>query len=164
MAALTAIAPRHATRSFASEPVPREALEKIADAARRAPSARNGQPWELVVVTDAETRRKLGALADNTAPLGEAGACLAVFCRDSKYFLEDGCAAVENALIAATALGVQSCWIAGDKKPYCGEVASLLGGPASHRLVALLALGRGREPGQPTPKRELREVLHWEKW
>jgi len=164
MDALTAIAERHSTRAFTNEPVPREVLQKIIDAGRRAPSARNEQPWEFVVVTEPATRTKLGKLGEFTAPLGAAAACVAVYCKDAKYYLEDGSAAVENILIAATALGLQSCWIAGDKKPYCVEAASILGVPLGFKLVALLALGHGREPGAPVPKRALETVLHWERW
>ena len=117
-----------------------------------------------MVATEAATRKKLGELGEYTGPLGAAAACLAVFCKDTKYYLEDGCAAVENALVAATALGLQSCWIAGDKKDYCPRAAALLGVPAGFKLVALLALGHGREGGASAEKRELKSVLHWEKW
>jgi nitroreductase len=164
MEALTAIAERHSTRTFTREGVPREVLEKMVDAARRAPTARNEQPWGFVVVTEEAKRRALGGLGDYTAPLGEAAACLAVFCKDGKYFLEDGCAAAQNALVAATALGVQSCWIAGDKKPYCPAAAELLGVPKGLRLVALLALGHERTRAGAVEKRALGEVLHWERW
>ena len=164
MDALVAIAERHSTRAFTSEPVPREALQKIIDAGRHAPSARNEQPWEFLVVTEPETRKKLGKLGDFTAPLGAAAACVAVYCKDSKYYLEDGCAAAQNILIAATALGLQTCWVAGDKGPYCAAAASILGVPLAYKLVALLAVGHGREPGAPTPKRGLDAVLHWEHW
>jgi nitroreductase len=163
MDALTAIAERHSSRSFNGVPIAREVLEKLVDAGRRAPTARNEQPWEFVVVTEAGTRKKLGALGDYTAPLTGAAACIAVFCKDVDYYLEDGCAAAQNILIAATALRVQSCWIAGDKKPYGDEAANLLGVPKGVKLVALLALGYAREVGAP-PKRDLSSVLHWERF
>ena len=164
MEALAAIALRHSTRGFTGEPVAREVLEKIVDAGRRAPTAKNEQPWEFVVVTEQATRRQLARLGDYTAPLGAAAACIAVVCKDSKYYLEDGCVAAQNVLIAATALGLQSCWIAGDKKPYCAQAGTILGLPLGFKLVALLAIGHGREPGSPTPKRALGSVLHWERF
>ena len=37
-------------------------------------------------------------------------------CRDTHFYLEDGCAATENILLAARDLGLGSCWVAGDKK------------------------------------------------
>jgi nitroreductase len=164
MDALTAISQRHSTRSFSDQPVAREVLEKIVDAARMAPTARNEQPWEFLVVTDPEKRKSIGAIAQNGAYIADAGACLAIFCRDSKYYLEDGCLAAGNALIAATALGLQSCWVAGDKKPYGDEIGQLLGVPVGYKLVAMLALGHGRDDGRRETKRPLEEVLHWERW
>jgi nitroreductase len=164
MDALTTIATRHSTRSYGARPVPKEVLEQIVDAGRRAATARNEQPWEFIVVTQPGTRRRIAELADYGRFIAQAPACVAVFCKDTKYYLEDGSAATQNMLLAATALGVQSCWVAGDKKPYCGAIANLLGVPAGYKLVSLVALGYAEKPGGPTPKRELGEVLHWEKF
>lgn len=164
MDALEAIATRHSTREFTPRPVPREVIEKIVDAGRRAPTARNEQPWEFVVVTEAETRRRIADLTDFGKFIAQAPVCIAIFCKDTKYYLEDGCAAAENMLIAATALGVQSCWVAGDKKPYCSAIAEVLGVPPGYKLVALLAMGYEAVPGQQKPRRPLEEVLHWERF
>ena len=164
MDALEAIATRHSTRAYTNKPVPKETLEKIVDAGRRSATARNVQPWEFVVVTNSEMRKRIADITEYGKFIAQSPACIVVFCKDTKYYLEDGCAATENLLIAATALGVQSCWVAGDKKPYAGTIAEILGVPADHKLICLVALGYADTPGKPTPKRELREVLHWEKF
>src|SRR5262249_42091734 len=52
---------RQVTR-YASDPVPLEHLERIVDAATKAPNGGNTQPWEFVVVTDRAVIRRLGAL------------------------------------------------------------------------------------------------------
>ncbi len=162
--ALRAIAERHSTRSFTDQPVPRAVLEKIVDAGRRAPSANNVQPWEFVVVTDATTRKRIADMTDWGKFIAEAPACVAVFCKDTKYYLEDGSAATENMLVAAAALGVQSCWVAGDKKPYGPTVGELLGVPRGYNLISLLPLGYAASAGSPASKRELSGVVHWEKY
>lgn len=141
MDALEAIRTRRSLRQFKPEPVPKEILEKIVDAGRLAPSAINIQPWEFVVITEKPTLRRLAALTDYDKFMSDAAACIAVFCKDTKYYLEDGCAAVENILVAAWALGVGSCWVAGDKKPYCRAVAQALNVPDEFKLVALIPLG-----------------------
>lgn len=164
MDTLTAIAQRHSTRSFAGRPVARDLIEKIVDAGRVAPTARNDQPWEFVVVTDARLRAEIARHATTGPFIAQAPACVVVVCRDGKYFLEDGCAATENILLAATALGVGSCWVAGDKKPYCEPIAQLIGVPAGHRIVALIALGYAAVAEGPTEKRPLAEVIHWERF
>lgn len=159
-----AIEERRSSRKFNGEPVPRAHLEVIADAGRRAPTARNEQPWEFVAVTDPARMKELAGLAENGKFIAAAGACLAVLCRPSKYYLEDGCAATENILLAATALGHQTCWVAGDKKPYAPAVCRLLGAPDGLLLVSLVAIGRAEPAGGRAPKRALNEVLHWEKF
>lgn len=159
-----AIEERRSSRKFTGEAVPRAHLEVIADAGRRAPTARNEQPWDFVAVTDRARLRDLAGLAENGKFIAEAGACLAVLCRPSKYYLEDGCAATENILLAATALGHQTCWVAGDKKPYAPAVCRLLGAPDGFLLVSLVAIGKAEPVGGRAPKRPLNEVLHWEKF
>ncbi len=159
-----AIAARHSTREYTDRPVPREIMEKIIDAGRRAPTARNEQPWEFVVVMDAAMRRRIADMTDYGRFIAQAPVCVAVFCRDGKYYLEDGCAATTQILLAAAALGVQSCWVAGDKKGYCATMAEMLGLPPGHKLIALLAMGYAKTPGRQKPRRELPSVLHWERF
>ena len=47
-----ALRARRNVRQFTEQPVPEEALDRILEAGRRAPSAGNWQPWNFVVVTD----------------------------------------------------------------------------------------------------------------
>lgn len=164
MDTLTAIGNRRSARRFKKQPVARAILEKLVDAARLAPTARNDQPWEFVVLTDRKTIEDVADLTDHGKFLAEAPACIAVFCQNTKYYLEDGCAATENILLAATTLNVQSCWIAGDKKLYAEAVAARLGAPPKHRLVSLLALGYADGEVRKVPKRSLDRVIHWEKF
>ncbi|MCY4581638.1 MAG: nitroreductase family protein [Chloroflexi bacterium] len=50
---------QRAIRRFRPEPVPREVIERIVEAATHAPSGGNRQPWAFVVVTDAEKKRRI---------------------------------------------------------------------------------------------------------
>jgi nitroreductase len=122
------------------------------------------EPWEFVVITDAASRRQIADLTDYGRFIAQAPACVAVFCRDVRYYLEDGCAAVENLLIAACALGLGACWVAGDKKPYARAVGELLRAPQDMKLIALVALGYARGPLPARQKRPLQEVIHWERF
>jgi len=155
---------RRSIREFKDGSVSKNILENIIDAARFAPTARAVQPWEFIVVTKPDTLKKIADLADNGRFIAKAGACVAVFCSDTKYYLEDGCAATENILIAAASLGVASCWVAGDKKPYCNQISNLLGVPASFKLVSLIALGypKTRDEFKVIDKKSLGQVIHWE--
>ena len=157
---------RRSVREYSDEKISKELLEKIVDTGRFAPTARNVQPWEFIVITQTPTLKKLSELAENGRFLAQAKACIAVFCVDTKYYLEDGCAATCNVLLAAAALGVGSCWVAGDKKPYCAEVAQLLNVPIAYKLISLVALGysKSKDSFHPAEKRGLKEMIHWEKF
>lgn len=164
MDALEAIAQRRSVRKFKPEPVAEELTEKVVDAGRRAPTARNEQPWEFVVVTDVQMRQAFAEICDYGRFIKDSPVCIVTFCRDTKYYLEDGCAAIENMLVAATALGLGTCWVAGDKKEYARTIAEKLAVPADYRLIGLVAVGYADDSGGPTQKRPLSEVLHLEKW
>ena len=163
MDAIEALKTRRSVRRYDAKPVAREILEDIVDCGRLAATAVNHQPWEFVVVSDAGTRKRLAEICDYGKFIADAPACIVTFCKDTKYYLEDGCAATQNMLVAARAHGLGSCWIAGDKKAYTGEIALLLGLPEGHKLISLVAVGRTEERPDPK-KRPLQEVLHWEKF
>lgn len=163
MDAITALRTRRSIRRYQQRPVPREALETMVDCARLAATARNEQPWEFVIVTDAAMRRRLAEICEYGKFFASAGAVVVVFCRDTRYYLEDGCNATENLLLAAHALGFGTCWVAGDKKPYADDIRRLLGAPEGCKLIATVAVGYADESPAP-PKRALAEVLHWERF
>lgn len=166
MDTLEVLKTRRSIREYKDKPIPKEVLERIVDAARFAPTARNEQPWEFIVVVEKETLNKIAGLTDHGKFIAQAAACILVFCKDTKYYLEDGCAATENILIAATALGIGSCWVAGDKKPYCRQIHELLNVALSFKLVSMVSLGypKSEKAFNIAEKRALREMIHWEKF
>ena len=102
MDALEAIRQRRSVREYTGDPIPREDLETIVDAARLAATGGNQQPWDFIVVTD---RDMIGRLKVAAQWMENAGAIIAVVLDPtSRWWIEDGSAAVENMLIAATAL------------------------------------------------------------
>lgn len=163
MDAVECLKTRRSTRSYSTGPVPQQVLEDIVDCGRLAASGNNVQPWRFVVVTDEVTRAELSRIAEYGKFIADAGACVAVFCEDTKYYIEDGSAATQNILNAAHAHGLGACWVAGDKKPYAAVVASLLGAPKTFKLVSLVAVGWPVAPSNPQ-KRTLAEVLDWERF
>ncbi|MFP4173261.1 MAG: nitroreductase family protein [Candidatus Hydrogenedentota bacterium] len=159
-----AIKKRGTVRSYSDKPIPKEDLTQIAEAGRLAPSARNVEPWEFVAITDKNTLGALASLGQNARFLRDAAAAIVVLSKETKYYLEDGAAATQNMLLAATALGIGSCWVAGDKKPYAEDVVSLLGAPEEYKLVSIIALGYAQDEVTPHSKRGVDEVLHFEKF
>jgi len=159
MDALEAIRKRRSVREFTGDSIPRVDLEKIVDAGRLAPTGWNRQPWDFIVITEKEMIAKLKIVAQW---MDKAGAIIAVVLDpSSRWWLEDGAAAIENILIASTALGYGSCWLEGYTLPREEEFKQLLGVPEGKRLLTLVPIG---VPAVwPTvEKKSLDEVIHWE--
>ncbi|MFH1288438.1 MAG: nitroreductase family protein [bacterium] len=156
---------RRSVRKYLDKPISKEILQELIDTGRLAPTARNEQPWEFVVVTNRELLRKVGGVTDHGKFICDAAACIVVCCRDTKYFLEDGSAATENIILAAESFGVCSCWVAGHKKAYCEDIKKILGVPDNLIIISLISIGYP-DPLEKTSKQKkgLDEVLHWEKF
>ncbi|PSH03521.1 MAG: nitroreductase family protein [Acidobacteria bacterium] len=163
MDAIEVLKTRRCVRAYTGDAVPRETVEDIIDCAHLAASARNDQPWEFVIVTDREILTKIADLTTSGKFIANASLCVIVLCKDSQYFLEDGCNASQNILLAAHAHGLGACWVAGDKKPYADSVRKMIGAPDGYKLVSLIPIGHPAESPKKE-KRPLAEVLHWGKF
>jgi len=155
---------RRSVRKFQAKPVAEEIIRDILDCARMAPTARNVQPWLFGAVTNEDLRRQISELAEYGKFIKDCPVCFAVFCRaDAKYLLEDGCAATVNILLACSAHGIASCWVAGHKKAYVEDVRKLLNVPEAYTLIALVAAGYSEE--QPEIKKKpLEEVMFFDRY
>ena len=163
MDAIQALKTRRSVRAYQTRPVPRDILTDIVDCARQAPSAMNQQLWEFIIITKPESCQRLGQLIAHAKFLPQLPACIAVLVKDHQFYVEDGSAATQNLLLAATAHGLGSCWVSGDKQPYADAVRELLGAPANYRFVSVVAVGYSAENPNPE-KRPLDSMLHWEKF
>lgn len=156
-----AIQKRRTVRNFTGDAIPRQDLEKIVDAGRLACSGRNLQPWDFIVVTQKET---IAFFSQHTEWVGKSAAVVAIVVDpSSRWWLEDGAAAAENILLAATALGYAGCWLEGVTLEREADYKVLLGIPGRKHLFTLIPLGVPVEiPGKD--KKPLDQVLHWEKF
>jgi len=175
---------RRSVRSYSSQPVPEEAIARCLEAARLAPSWRNGQPWHFVVVRDRKTIQKLmrtSSLAGATNLWLKDVPVVLVACAeprmsgdkdDQPYYLVDVAIALEHAILAATAEGLGTCWIGGFNEDKVREVLSI---PQSIRVVAMTPLGYPTgEKGlydrlaavgkRRLRRRSLEEIVRYEKW
>ena len=161
MDALEAIRKRRSVRKYTGEPIPREDLEKIVDAGRLAATGSNRQPWDFIVITDRTMIEQLKVAAQW---MDKAGAIIAVVMDpSSRWWIEDGAAAVQTMLLASTALGYGSCWLEGYTLSWEDKFNELLNIPKEKRLLTLVPLGVPVE--WPTKqKKSLQEVIHWERY
>lgn len=161
MDAFEAIRTRRSVRAFTGEAIPREDLETIVDAGRLAATGSNKQPWDFIVITD---RAMIEQLKTASQWMENAAAIIAVVMDpESRWWVEDGAAAVQNMLLAATALGYGSCWLEGYTLRNEDAFKVLLGVPAEKRLMTLVPIGVS--VGWPAKeKKSLEEVIHWERY
>lgn len=174
-----AVRSRRSCRLFKNDPVPREALARAVEAATWAPSGKNRQNWRIFVVRG-EARDRLAQVASRSFPflegslralyaekvveftrsffgnLGGAPVVLAFYVEASDegpfVDLQAGAAAIQNALLACVAEGLQGCWMTAPVR-FKKEIDAILGVQGLD-LVALVPVGYpARTPPTP-PRRE----------
>jgi len=161
MDTLEAIRKRRSIRRYTDDTIPKADLETIVDAGRLAATGNNRQPWDFVVVTD---RTMIERFKVSGAWIEKAGAVIVVVMDPvSRWWVEDGAAAIENMLLASTALGYGACWVEGDALTHEALFKTLLDVPTEKRVMALIPIGLAAE--MPTQeKKPLEKVLHWERY
>ena len=169
MNVMEAIMNRHSYRGrFQSTPVPRENLIKIVEAGLAAPSGCNKQTTSFIIVDDPVVLEKVRSVID--PPVGETAP--AIICvltqrinayRDRCFAVQDYSAAIENMLLAAVALGYQSCWYEGhitDEDRIGYKMSKLLDVPDAYELVCFLPIGIP-ETSPHGPKKKAFEERAW---
>lgn len=159
---------RQSVRAYQSKPVEPKQLEAILAAANQSPSAGNVQGYEILVVRDASTIQALAKACFNQSFITQAPVLL-VFCADpvrsgAKYgasgerlfCVQDATIATAYAQLAATALGLATCWIGAFKEE---DIAKLLGLRAGLRPIALLPVGWPAESPPRTTRRALSDLV-----
>ncbi|MDP8219134.1 MAG: nitroreductase family protein [Candidatus Theseobacter exili] len=164
MDAIKAITTRHSVRLYSGKPVEKDIIQDLVLAGSLAPTARNIQPWLFVALTEQDLVKEIANITDHGKFMANAPASILVFSEDTKYYLEDGCAATENILVAANAYGLGTCWIAGDKKPYCDQIKILLNVPERYKLISIISLGYPKGNIKTASKKLLDNVLCWNKY
>ncbi|RLI21569.1 nitroreductase [Candidatus Bathyarchaeota archaeon] len=161
-----AIENRRSIRSYKPTPIPDEHLKKILEAARLAPSGKNRQPWRFIIVRDAERKKKLAEAAMNQMFIAEADTVVVALGDPTLYsspgtkrripYLQDPMIAIEHMVLAATALGYGTCWIAALNEE---EVKQIVKAPEELTVVALLPIGVPNENPPPRPRKPFEEIF-----
>jgi nitroreductase len=151
---------RRSIRRYKPDPVPDNLIEKILESARVAPSASNRQPYHFIIVKDPEKKKALG-LREGTA---EAPVII-VGCADPSlsptWHLVDFAIAFEHIVLAATNLGIATCWQGRLENETIKKVLNI---PDTIKVVAVTPLGYPAEKPEPKERKTLSEMVHHEKW
>ena len=151
MDVLEAIRTRRSIRKYLNQPVPEELMQELLAAAMQAPSARNQQPWQFVVIDDRAILAEIPTFMPNAAMVGQRPLAILV-CGDldleksEGYWVVDCAAAVENMLLAAHALGLGAVWCGVyPREPRMEGLRRLIGLPQNVIAHSLVVLGYGAE-------------------
>ena len=169
MNTLQAIKTRRSIRKYTSQKIETEKIQEILKAGMQAPSARNLQPWQFVVIDDKEILQKL-SIAHPYGKMINGASHAILICGDKtlekeeSYLIQNCCAATQNMLLAVHELGLGAVWLGVQpREKRIDAISDLLKLPANVFPVALLSLG------YPDEKKEAEDRynpvrMHWNSW
>ena len=160
---------RYSVRAYKPDPVPDDLLEQVLEAARLAPTASNLQPFQLIVIQTQGREQELRRIYDREwfvqAPLviGAMVVPSGAWKRSDgeNYGFVDVAIVVDHLILAATSLGLGTCWIAAFNP---GAARKVLGLPDEVEPVVFTPLGYpADEPGEKD-RLALPELVRRERW
>ncbi|WP_395107218.1 nitroreductase family protein [Actinomadura sp. SCN-SB] len=162
-----AITSRRNVRSYKDEPVPKEQLDRILEAGRRAPSSQNWQPWDFVLVTQRRRLEELARVWGGAGHVARSAATIALVTdaatqERARFDLGQATMAM---MLAAADLGIGSGHASVSDQELARE---LLGFPEDKVCAFLIAFGvpadRPLRPVQRPDRKPFDEVVHRERW
>jgi nitroreductase len=166
---------RRSIRKFLDRPLEREKIEVCLEAARLAPSADNVQPWRFIVVDDPHVRQSFAEQSFSGIYkvcrfAAQAPAIIVILARPdvlanrlgkavqgTPYYLLDIGIAGEHLVLAATELGLGTCWIGWFNKKRVRKFFSI---PRAYDVPAIIALGYPDPTAlEPKRKKALRDIV-----
>jgi nitroreductase len=165
---LELIKKRYSVRAYKPDPVEEEKLQQVLEAARLAPTAANRQPFQLIVIPtagrEAELLRIYGAKWFVQAPLVIAACGLPAqgwVRMDGKAYVDvDVAIAMDHLILAATDLGLGTCWIAAFDPRAAREV---LGLPDGVEPLAFTPLGYPADRPGTKKRKALSQLVQYER-
>ena len=159
---------RRSIRKYTNQEISDEDIKKVLKAGMNAPSAHNLKPYDLIVVKNKETLRKLADCCIYSHMLNEANAAIVV-CSSANMektpYWESDCGAVtENILLEATSLGIGTCWLGGyPDLEKTGKEKKILGIPDDYRIFCVISMGYPAETRKVNDN-YYEDKVHYEKF
>lgn len=152
---------RRSIRRYEDREVPLDLVVKVLDIARWAPSARNAQPWEFVIVNDREILNMLSRIHIGAGPLKKAPVAVIVLCDSTKapVTYQVDCANVAlYVMLAAYCMGLGTVWI--NPLRNIEEVREVIKAPNNMVPIAIIAMGYPAEGPKPKPRKPINEIVY----
>lgn len=145
---------RYSERRFAPTPIEPEKLERILEAGRLAPTAKNHQPQRILVVQSEEGLAKLAKGTD--CHFGAPVALVLAYDMQAAsrhpdvvdFGVVDTSIVATHMMLEAEELGVHSCWV-GLIDP--SELRRQFNVPRTYRIISVMMLGYPSERSHPAP-------------
>lgn len=173
MDTLEAIETRRSVRKYLDRPVEFEKLTTILDAARKAPSAGNLQTWRFVMVTEKNLIKQVATYSVEQYWIATAPVLILVCTVPEKhelyyglrgkrlYAVQDCAAAIQNLMLAATDLGLGTCWVGAFEED---KIKSLFEIPPDIRPQAIITLGYPDEVLEPRVLDPIENQVYFNRW
>ena len=164
-----AISHRYSVRSYKPTEVEEDKLIKILEAAKLSPSASNRQEWKFIVVRNKETKKKLAKAAFGQSFIGEAPVVIVACGTESKAIMSCGqpthtvdvSIACAYLILQACELGLGTCWIGAFRQD---EIKKILSVPEQAKVVAITPLGYPNQLPSPKYRKNLDQIVSYEKY
>lgn len=152
-----AIKERRSIRSYKDKPIEEEKLQRLLEAARLAPSAKNRQNWKFIVVKERKIREKLVPACYEQEFVAQAPVVIAGVANPAfKWYRIDMGIAFEHIALEAVDLGLGTCWIgAFDER----MVSDILNVPENLETVILMAIGYPDYMPTPIPRKDMNDII-----
>jgi nitroreductase len=170
MDVLPEIMKRISVRDFADKEIPADSMDRILEAGRLAPSAKNRQPWRFVVVRDRQKRKLFEQACFGQEHVGAAPAVIACCSTNTEYRMPNGqlsypidiSLAASFMMLQAVREGMGTCIVTTFDETIIREILTV---PFSMRVVMLLLVGYGKTEAEGEhdrlPTARISSFDHW---
>lgn len=166
METIDTIMQRRSIRRYKKEAIPEDDLKKILESGRQAPSAGNRQPWQFIIVRDAELKQKVASACSGQMWMADADVILTGIGIPEKsrgstgrmWYPVDVAIAMQNMILAATDLGYGTCWIGAFDE---NKLKELLDVSEKDAVIALTPIGVPDQKPSPRSRKLAEEIFIW---
>lgn len=165
---------RKSITKFKDTELDKNSINRMINAAMRAPSWKNNTSYKFIIVDDDNEKKALSETILNkndkaSQSIKEAPVAVVIVgspdesgeIEGKDYYLVDGAIAMEHFVLAATAEGYGTCWIGALDE---NKVKEILNIPDQLRIIAMTPVGEIAERDSHNPKKEIKDYVFYNKW